>query len=230
MSDTELIREGAVAVLVLNRPAKRNAVSLAMQRALAETLERLAGDATIRALVLTGAGADFCVGGDRAIAARIDSEAGFEREAIAFHRRTIAGLLALPVPVVGAVEGAAFGFGAELVACCDMVLLGETARLADPHVPYGRAPGPVLLLAWPQQTSRLVATELLLTGREVLAGEAVTLGLANRVVAAGTARAEGLAVAQTLAAMPRLGLEHTRRALRLRMDDVDRLYPVPAES
>jgi enoyl-CoA hydratase len=225
MAELELTIDGGVAVVALARPAKRNAVSLAMQDALAAMLERLAGDAAVRAVVLTGMGTDFCVGGDRAIAQRIDAEAGFEREAIAFHRRTIAALLALPVPVIGAIEGAAFGFGAELVACCDIVLLGETARIADPHVPYGRAPGPVLLLAWPQQASRLIAAELILTAREVLAHEAVALGLANRMVPPGAALGDALAMARAIAATPLLGVAHTIRALRLRIEDVDSLYP-----
>lgn len=225
MSDVNLTREGAVAVVALDRPAKRNATTLSMQCALAGAFEDLAGDDSVRALVLTGTGADFCVGGDRAVAARMDAEHGFEDQAAAYHRRTIGALLAIEIPVLGAIEGAAFGFGAELVACCDIVLMSETARLADPHVPQGRGAAPLALLAWPRQTSPLIAAELILTGREVPAAEAVMLGLANRVVPAGTARAEALALAQTIAAMPPRGVALAKRALRLRMTDVERLYP-----
>lgn len=225
MSDIELGSKGAVTVIGLNRPAKRNAMSWDMQVALADAFARVAADSAVRALVLTGHGGDFCVGGDRDIAQRLDEQPDFATEAIALHRRTVAALLALDVPVIGAVEGAAFGFGAELAACCDVIVLGETARLADPHVRYGRAPAPVLLAAWPQQASRTIAAELILTGREVPADEAVALGLANRVVAAGMALAEGMKLAQALAAMPPRGVTATRRALRLRIDDVERFYP-----
>lgn len=224
MSDIELTLEGPVGVIALNRPAKRNAMTQAMQDALPGLVERVR-QAGCRALVLTGTGADFCVGGDREIARRMDDEPGFEAEAVAFHRRSIAALVELGIPLIGGIEGAAIGFGAELVACCDMVVLGETARLSDPHVLFGRAPGPVTLLVWPQQTSRLVAAELLLTGREVGAQEALALGLANRVVPAGTARAAALEIAHSLAALPAYGVAQTKRALRLSMADLDPLYP-----
>jgi enoyl-CoA hydratase len=225
MTHIEYSSEGAVVTIALNRPTKRNAVTIPMQHELARLFAAIAIDGDARALVLTGAGADFSVGGDRTIAARMDTQPGFEEEAIGIHRATITALLALDIPVIGAIEGAAFGFGAELVACCDMVLLSETARLADPHVPHGRGPGPIALLAWPLQTSRVMAAELILTGREVGAHEAVALGLANRVVAAGTARAEAAVLARSIAAMPPRGVTITRRALRLRMSEVDALYP-----
>lgn len=225
MADIEFTTEGSVGVITLNRAAKRNAMNVEMQDALAALVEHLNADDTIRAVVLTGAGADFCVGGDRDVIRQIDEEDGFRDKITAVHRRTVAALLAMDVPLIGAVEGAAIGFGAELAALCDMVILGETARLSDPHAPLGRAPGPVVLLAWPQQTSRLVAAELIFTGREVAAPEAVSLGLANRLVPAGSAFAEALELAQTIATMPPYGIIESKRAMRLQIEDIDRLYP-----
>jgi enoyl-CoA hydratase len=225
MAEIELTRVGPVGVITLNRPAKRNAMTAAMLDAMPGLVARLSADETIRAVVMTGAGADFCVGGDRDIARRMDEEEGFEAEAVAVHRRSIAALLDIRVPLIGAIEGAAIGFGAELVALCDLVVMGDTARLSDPHVLFGRAPGPVVLLAWPQQTSRLVAAELILTGREVPAEEAVSLGLANRVVPVGSAYAAALALGQAIAAAPPHGIAQSKRAMRLRIEDIDRLYP-----
>jgi enoyl-CoA hydratase len=225
MAEVELTREGPIAVITLNRPAKRNAMSMPMQRELLAALEEVAGDGEVRALVLAGAGSDFCVGGDFAVVERMKEESGFEDVAAAQHRRVAALLFALEIPLIAAIEGAAFGFGAELAACCDIVLLGETARLADPHVRFGLAPAPIVLLAWPLMTSRLAAAELLMTGREVAAGEAVSLGLASRVVPAETARAEALALAATIAALPSAGVMLAKRALRLQLAELDRLYP-----
>jgi enoyl-CoA hydratase/carnithine racemase len=225
MADVELTREGPIAVITLNRPAKRNAMSMPMQRELLAALEEVAGDGEVRALVLAGAGSDFCVGGDFAVVERMKEESGFEDVAAAQHRRMAAMLFALEIPLIAAIEGAAFGFGAELAACCDIVLLDETARLADPHVRFGLAPAPIVLLAWPLMTSRLAAAELLMTGREVAAGEAVSLGLASRVVPAGTARAEALTLAATIAALPSAGVTLAKRALRLQLAELDRLYP-----
>lgn len=224
-TEVKLIREGPVAVIALDRPAKRNAVTLEMQRELAAAFATVAADKTIGAVVLTGSGTDFCVGGDRAVLRQLEQEPGFTRQATDHHRRTVAALLALEIPVIGAVEGAAFGFGAELVAACDVVIMGEGARLADPHVPLGLPPAPLVALVWPQQTSRLVASELILSGREVAAQEAVRLGLANRAVSTGTARAEALALARTLADLPVAGITTTKRVLRLELADLERFYP-----
>lgn len=225
MADIELTTEGPIAVLTLNRPAKRNAMSLAMQRELLAAFESVACEPDLRALVLTGAGDDFCVGGDRAVVARMEADRGFEREAAAQHRRVVGLLFALEIPVIAGIEGAAFGFGAELAACCDVVLLGEGARLADPHVRFGLAPAPVLLLVWPLLASRLAAAELLLTGREVPAAEAVALGLASRVVPGGAARSEALALATGIATLPRAGVSAAKRALRPQASELDRFYP-----
>jgi enoyl-CoA hydratase len=224
MTEVELTSEGPVAVVTLNRPAKRNAMSMAMQQDLLAALETVAADGDLRALVLTGAGADFCVGGDFAVVERMDADSGFRDVAAAQHRRVMGILFALDIPMIAAIEGAAFGFGAELAACCDVVLMGETARLGDPHVRFGLAPAPVTLLAWPLMTSRLAAGELLMTGRDVPAAEAAALGLASRTVPAGTALAEARLLAEAIAALPRGGVALAKRALRLRLADLDALY------
>lgn len=225
MAEVELSSAGPVAIVTLNRPAKRNAISIAMQSELLAALERVAETADVRVLVLVGAGDDFCVGGDHAVVERMEAEAHFAQVAAARHRQVFSLLLGFEMPVIAAIEGRAFGFGAELAAASDIVLVGETARLADPHVPLGLPPAPVTLLAWPLMTSRLIAAELVLTGREVAASEAVALGLASRMVPAGTALTEATALAAALAAMPGGGMALAKRALRLALADLDALYP-----
>lgn len=225
MAEVELTKEGPVACITLNRGAKRNAMSITMQRELLAALEAVAGDAEVRALVLTGAGTDFCVGGDRAVVEQIAADGDFEAMAAAQHRRTASLLFGLEVPVIAAIEGAAFGFGAELAAGSDIVVMGETARLADPHVRFGLPPAPIVALAWPLMSSRLVAAELMLTGREVSANEALALGLASRVVPVGTALAAARSLAETIVALPAQGIALAKRAIRLDVADLDRFYP-----
>lgn len=224
MAEVELTWAGSVATIALTRAAKRNAVTIAMQHDLLAALDRVAADPEARALVVTGQGGDFCVGGDREIIARMGEDAAFRNETAGLHNRLIRRLFAFDIPLIAAVEGAALGFGAELAACCDMVLMGETARLGDPHVRFGLPPAPVVLLVWPQLASRLAVAELIMTGRDVLAPEAVALGLASRMVPAGTALAEAQALAASIAALPAHGVIQARRAMRLEIADIDRLY------
>ena len=101
------------------------------------------------------------------------------------HRVLMRSMLALPAPIVAAVHGPAVGFGAELVALCDLVVIGRDAFLSDPHVHHGLPASPGCQLVWPHLTSRSVAKELLLSGRRVDAEEALRLGLVNRVVPPG---------------------------------------------
>jgi enoyl-CoA hydratase len=225
MAEVELTKEGPVALITLNRPAKRNAISITMQCELLAALEEVAGDGDVRALILTGAGSDFCVGGDRAVVEQIAADAAFEAMAAAQHRRVASVLFGLDVPVIAAVEGAAFGFGAELVAGSDIVVMGETARLADPHVRFGLPPAPIVALVWPLQTSRLAAAELFLTGRDVMAHEALSLGLTNLVAPVGTALAAARRLVDTIVAMPVAGVSLAKRAIRLNVADLDRFYP-----
>jgi enoyl-CoA hydratase len=140
------------------------------------------------------------------------------------------GVLALPVPVVAAVNGPAIGFGAAVAALCDLVVIAEDAYLAEPHASYRLAPSPAIELMWPRLTSAHVSKELTMTGRRVGGAEAVQLGLANRVVPPGCARREAVAWAHELAGMEQRGLRlakevHTRpvlAALRERAGSWDR--------
>jgi len=193
-----------MAVIRFNRPEKRNATTLPMQLLLRAAIDAVAADTKARALVVTGEGGDFCVGGDFEVSRRIAAEPDHAVYATACHRATIAALLALRIPVIAAVEGAALGFGAEFVACCDYVVMGEAAWLADPHMAMGLAPAPALLMLWPRLVGAAVAEELLRTGRKVMAAEALARGLAGQVVPAGGALATALAIAAAGSVQARL--------------------------
>ena len=205
-----LEHRGVVAVLTLNRPEKLNAADHAMQRLLLERWRRVGADERIRAVVLTGAGRGFCAGGD--VELLQDASRSVRDEVSLIHRELLPLMLQCPVPTLAAVHGPAVGFGAELAALCDLVVMDHDAYLSDPHVRYGLPASPGCQLVWPHLTSLAVAKELMLSGRRVHADEALRLGLANRVTAPGDDVAVALELASELAAMPTTGVAEIKRA------------------
>ena len=216
MSDTVLSETiGAVRVLTLNRPEKLNAANLEMQQELLSELRRLDLHKNLRAVVLTGAGLAFSAGGDRDILAQI--AAGTlppNTHALLgqVHIDTIKTMLSLEIPVVAAVPGFAVGYAAGLVAMCDVVVMGASAFLSDPHVQYGIPATSAAQMIWPRQCSELLAREILMTGRRVTADEALRIGLCNRVCADGDERKVALEMAELFAQLAPRGVAETKRA------------------
>jgi enoyl-CoA hydratase len=220
-----LERRGKVRLVTINRPEKRNSVNLAAQRRLLEVLEEVAADDDVRALVLTGAGSAFCAGGDRgdlmaSAEGRLPDPGEFARisDGIVNH------LLGFNFPTIAALNGAAAGFGASLVAMCDVVIASEQAAMWDPHVHFGVPSSVILVAIWSRLTSRAVAKELLLTGRKVQAPEALELGLVNRVCPAGEELAAAMKLAESFVAMPAAGVNRTKQTFnRALIDEVNEL-------
>jgi enoyl-CoA hydratase len=213
LSDTLLVEDvGPVRVLTLNRPDKANAANIAMQRRILEELERAGGDASVRALVMTGAGRAFSAGGDREILREMAEGTCTDMDELGHLTiGAIQAMLALEVPVIAAVNGFAVGYSAGLVALCDVVVMGESAFLCDPHVQYGIAGGPATQMLWPRQCSELAAREILMSGRKVMAAEALQIGLCSRVCPDGEERATALEIADSFAALPAEGIAATKR-------------------
>jgi enoyl-CoA hydratase/carnithine racemase len=196
-------RDAGVATLTLDNPASRNALSLAMIEALREAIAEIAGDGSVRAVVIAGEGPVFSSGHDlRELAAhRNDRDGGRE-----FYERLMTScaqmmqtIVALPKPVIAAVEGVATAAGCQLVATCDLALAGEGARFALPGVNIGLFCS-TPLVAVGRAVSRKHAMEMALTGALLPAGEAERFGLVNRVVAQGEALAQALRLAADLSA------------------------------
>lgn len=217
-----LIHTGPVRTLLLNRPEKRNAVSFAMQRTILSLIRKVAADGEARALVLAGEGRSFCAGGELSNLEASSQGALAEAAEIGALQFDIArAMLGLTIPAVAAVNGAAAGFGAGLVALCDLVIVAEDAALWDPHTLYGVAPSIALQLVWPRLTSLAVARDLLMTGRKIDAAEAVRLGLASRICPAGQALSEATALAESLAKTSPTGLSEAKRLFnRALLDDL----------
>jgi enoyl-CoA hydratase len=180
MALVEVHASDGVAVLTLNRPDQRNALSRALQTALAEAIEGAASDDGVRVLILTGAG-------ERAFSAGLDlkevAEFGLSQGADGAPRKDpVAALLACHKPVIGAINGVAVTGGFELALACDILLASSNARFADTHVRVGVIPGWGLS----QRLSRLIgvsrAKELSFSGNYIDAQTALAWGLVNRVV------------------------------------------------
>lgn len=177
------VDDGGVGLLRVNRPAARNALTWAAQDQFAEAVTAARHHPHIRALIITGTGPAFVSGGDlKELANHPDKAAGERLNRVM--SAALAGLIALPVPVIGAVNGDAVGGGCEILTACDLRLASTTARFAFRQVHNGLTTG------W-GGTGRLVeligqsrAMELLLTGRIFDATEAHTLGLIHRVLPA----------------------------------------------
>jgi enoyl-CoA hydratase/carnithine racemase len=179
---TELLRrdQEGVAHLTLNRPAARNALSLALMEALDAELARIAVDASVKVVVIGGAGPAFCAGHDlrelRATPTRETYEAIFDLCSCLMQR-----IVDLPKPVIARVHGVATAAGCQLVATCDLAVAADTARFATPGVNIGLfCSTPMVALS--RAVSRKAAMEMLLTGDLVDAAHARELGLVNRVV------------------------------------------------
>lgn len=177
-------RDGRLVVCTLDRPEHRNAIDAEMHRELEDFFAGLEVDDDCDAVLLTGAGSAFSAGGDRAgmrarVEGRLEDRPGgiFTRGA----RRLIRNLLAVPQPIVAAVNGAAVGLGATLALFCDVVLAAADARIGDPHVRVGLVAGDGGAVIWPLLVGPNRAKEYLLTGRLLDAAEGERIGLVNHV-------------------------------------------------
>lgn len=219
----------AVRVLTLNRPEKLNAANLDMQRRILAELQAAGRDSAIRALVMTGAGRAFSAGGDRDILRELAEGSCSDRDELGHLTiGSIRALLELEIPAIAAVNGFAVGYSAGLVALCDVIVMGESAFLSDPHVQYGIAGGPATQMVWPRQSSELAAREILMTGRKVPAEEALRLGLCSRVCPDGEELRTALEIAAQFTALPREGIAATKRNFnRDLLDEASRLAVEP---
>lgn len=181
MTDILLRHDGDnIATLTLNRPAARNALSIALMEALDAALETIAGDPTIHAVILAANGPAFCAGHDlREIRANPTREA---YEAVfALCSRLMQRIVHLPKPVIAQVHGIATAAGCQLVASADLAVAADTARFATPGVNIGLfCSTPMVALS--RAVGRKAAMEMLLTGDLIPAARAQQLGLINRVV------------------------------------------------
>lgn len=208
-----------VAVLTLNRPDRRNAVSRQMHDELEEIFADVARDDETRVLVVTGAGKAFCAGGD--VEAMKTGEFRAKPPRIPFHevRRLVSNLLEVEQPVIAAVNGDAAGLGATLALFCDIIVMAETARLADTHVRMGLVAGDGGVVIWPWLVGMARAKEYLLTGDWIDGRRAEELGLANYAVPPEEVLPRAMELARRLADGAPLALRWTKYAVNKLLRD-----------
>jgi enoyl-CoA hydratase/carnithine racemase len=177
----------------------------------------LSADHSVRAVVLTGAGKAFSAGGDVPGFIRSYEDPDHRRLSLRGARRLMEAMAEFPKPVVAAVNGPAVGLGCSVAVTCDLVLIAESAFMADTHVSIGLVAGDGGAATWPLLMGFLKAKEYLLTGDRIPAAEAVALGLANRVVPDDQLMTEALALAHRLARQPAQAIQETKRAINLHL-------------
>jgi enoyl-CoA hydratase/carnithine racemase len=208
----ELKREGGVARVFLDRPKKANALDSALLERLADTLETLAGDERLRAVVLGGRGKSFCGGADVAELQRLDNRSA--REFILRLHRACAAVRRMPVPVVARLHGAVIGAGVELAAACDLRIAAHDARFAMPEVRLG-IPSVVEAALLPRLVGSGRAAWLVLTGEAIDAERALQWGLVEATCPAGELDAAVERTVASLAAADRDALRVQKELLQL---------------
>ncbi|MFC9981073.1 enoyl-CoA hydratase/isomerase family protein [Gordonia sp. NPDC127522] len=207
--------DGGIRVVVLNRPDHLNAIDQTLHAALAKVWRQLAADQDARVVIVTGAGRSFSAGGDLLWIESFLTDTAARDDSIREGAQIIEEMLRFPLPVITAVNGPAVGLGASIAALSDIVLIADTAHLADPHVSVGLAAGDGAAALWPLLTPLLRSREFLFTGDPIDARTAVELGLASRVVAADDLLAEAHSLATKLAGQPTEALRATKRVVNM---------------
>jgi enoyl-CoA hydratase len=214
MSAVRVERTGPIAVLTVDRPEARNALDLATIRELDETIATVEDDEAILAVILTGAGESiFIAGGDLKDFQKLEGTNAGRRLARST-QRVLARLEGLEVPVIGAINGAAFGGGTEVAAACDIRIASENACFGFKQIQMGIMPAWGLTHRLPRQVGTSRALELLLTGRTISAQEAKEMGFVDRVVPAGQARQAAMELAEAIAANPPLSIRLIKQAVQ----------------
>jgi methylglutaconyl-CoA hydratase len=212
-----LIREdrGPVAILTLNRPDRRNALTHELLAQLRDALDDIGVSTSIRAAVVTGAGTAFCAGMDLKEAAEVDATPDGEHSLVAVLKE-FADLLhclhTLPKPSIAAVNGDALAGGAGLMAACDMAVAAESAQVGYPEVRRGLVAA-IVMHDLVRQIGDRRARQLLLTGDLISGRVAVEWGLVNAVTTAESCLDEAIRMAEGLVACGPSALATTKRLL-----------------
>jgi 2-(1,2-epoxy-1,2-dihydrophenyl)acetyl-CoA isomerase len=210
------MRDPAVAVLTLNRPAALNALTVEMGHELRSSINE-AREGGARSIVLTGAGRAFCAGGDLREMQQMAAQGGrveaFFDEPLALLNECILLIRQTPLPIIAAVNGSASGGGCNLALACDIVLAAESARFNQAFVKVGLTPDCGGTFILPRLVGWKLATELMMTGEQISAERAVEIGMINRAVADEELMPAALALATQLASAPTAAMGRIKQLL-----------------
>jgi enoyl-CoA hydratase/carnithine racemase len=214
MAASPILRKdhGAVAVLTLNRPAKRNAITTAMMWALGDHVRRLQRDTKVRAIVIAGAGLHFSAGGDMREMLGMDT-LGTDSTMVAWQENLEVIERSLK-PVIAAVQGAAFGGGTELAMACHIRVCADDARFAQTEIALDHLPGGGGTQRLPRLIPLGLAYEHLLLGTPIDAATALRIGFVNHVCARAELMGHALDLASRIAARGPVAIRYTMEAVR----------------
>ena len=203
---------GRVALLIINRPEKRNALDGATRAQLLDLLDELRADAGVRVVVLTGAGDKAFVAG--ADISEFEGRSPIDQFRVMSGRTVFDAVDSFPKPVIAALNGFTLGGGCELAMACDIRLAADTAKLGQPEVNLGIIPGGGGTQRLPRLVGAGAAYTLLFTGDLIGAEEALRIGLVDEVVPAADLRARALALAESIAQKSPVALQLIKEAVR----------------
>jgi enoyl-CoA hydratase len=230
MAEIGLERSEGTAVLTLDAPARRNAITVAMAQELIAACEEIDGDETVGAVVVTGAGGYFCAGGDRAALADAGTDPAEEERyrGMSAIYRSFARVGELAPPTVAAIAGGAVGAGLNLALATDLRVIASDALLLSGFLPIGLHPGGGHTALLGRLGARETAAALTLFGERLTGAEAVERGLAWAAVPAGDVLAAACALAAVPARDPALA-RRTAASLRAALGPPAIPWPVALE-
>jgi len=213
MSDPTVLLaiEDGIATLTLNRPAAKNALDLAMRTQLRDALGRIRADREIRAVILRGAGADYCSGGDVRAMNVASAEAG--RNRLDDLHDWFMDLIEIDRPVISAVDGVCYGIGFSMALASDFVIATPRARFCMPFMKIGLVPDGAAFFTLPRIVGMARARELIYTAREMGAQEAQQTGIVLELVEPDCLGARANEIATCLANASPLAFALSKRAL-----------------
>ncbi len=222
---------GAVAVITLNRPENANTLNVEMGRELLDAAIRAGADSRVRAVLLTGAGKNFCFGGDlRGMVSSGGAVDVYLHELTSFIHQAISHFVRMDAPVIAAVNGTAAGGGMGLVTMADLVLCAESSKFSLAYSGVALTPDCSSSFFLPRIVGSRRATELILTNRLLTAAEALNWGLVNTVVPDAELTIEAMKLAEKLAAGPAQAFGKTKRLLAASLGAMEAHLVLEAET
>jgi 2-(1,2-epoxy-1,2-dihydrophenyl)acetyl-CoA isomerase len=224
-------RDGAVATITLNAPERRNVLSMAVRVALGDAVMSIRDDPDIRSVIITGAGNAFCSGGDLSdIATQTMGADGWRRRLKALHA-WLRELLTFDKVVVTAVAGPAYGAGFSLALTGDFIIAAPSARFSMAFIRIGGVPDAGGFYTLPRIVGPQKAREIMLSGREIRAEEALALGIASEIVPEDALMARARAVAESFADASPTAVSLTKRgAMMAPSQDLDSMLEFEANA
>lgn len=212
------LKDGPVGSIVLNQPAKKNAISAVMMDKLVESLHQFEQDDEIKVIVLRGEGETFCAGGDLDQPGPRPMTAEFSRQSLRRYIRATKEIRSTSKPVIACVRGYAVGGAVSLMLASDLVCISENARIIPNFCKIGLIPEMGLMSTLPAVVGPQKAKEILFFGQRLSAADCLRLGLANRVFPEESFEEEAKAFALSVAELPNLSLRITKGIMNSTLD------------